>query len=322
MPRRVIIIIILSLLIIGIIGGSAVLIINRLRERSIATVTPAPSGALTAAPTSDQPIADPTADDDHDGLINADEKTWGTDSQNPDTDGDGYKDGEEVVARHNPTIAAPNDKLPDGFVPGKDLTPLAPAPVQPLAVDQFFAENLDLSGGDRNLTNEYKQQVAEADRTPDTLVQYARQQPIVTQLPTPATKAILLQVADTPLVLREYIETAGDLAVFSNRTLIAEAINDLFQNGDPSGIRGLALKVRLQQQQLITLRVPPTAEPLQKLLLGYTELLAASYEQMAMYNDDPVKAVVGMHQLEEIDRTYYPLIEREADRVQNIASSS
>lgn len=321
MSRRLIIIF-LGLLIIAVIGGTAALVIQRLRNRTTPTATPTPGTDLPPGQTRTQTIADPTGDDDADGLSNGDESRWGTDPTNPDTDGDTYKDGEEVTAQHNPTISAPNDKLPAGFEPGKEVTPLSPAASQPLAVDQFFADNLDLSGGSRNVTDAYKQQVSEADRTPDTLVAFARQQPIVTKLPTPASKAILLQASDTPLVLREYMEVAGNLAVFSNRTLLAEAINDLFQNNDPSGIRGLALTIRLHQENLITLRVPPSAEPLHKLLLGYTELLAATYEQMAKYPEDPVKGVIGMRQLEEIDRTYYPLIEQEVDRLQATIPSS
>lgn len=41
-------------------------------------------------------------DSDEDGLTNMEEKQYGTDPTNPDTDGDGYKDGEEVKAGYNP----------------------------------------------------------------------------------------------------------------------------------------------------------------------------------------------------------------------------
>ena len=50
-------------------------------------------------------------DIDNDGLTNREESYWNTDFQNPDTDGDGYLDGEEVAAGHDPRIPAPNDLL-------------------------------------------------------------------------------------------------------------------------------------------------------------------------------------------------------------------
>ena len=41
-------------------------------------------------------------DTDQDGLSDADESTYGTDPNNPDTDGDGYLDGPEVESGYNP----------------------------------------------------------------------------------------------------------------------------------------------------------------------------------------------------------------------------
>lgn len=41
-------------------------------------------------------------DSDKDGLTNAQEAQYGTDPNNPDTDGDGFKDGDEVKAGYNP----------------------------------------------------------------------------------------------------------------------------------------------------------------------------------------------------------------------------
>lgn len=61
---------------------------------------------------------DLTDDADGDGLSNRDENLWRTDWQNPDSDGDGYLDGEEVLAGHDPTIRGPNDFLD----PSKNLT--------------------------------------------------------------------------------------------------------------------------------------------------------------------------------------------------------
>ena len=46
-----------------------------------------------------------TDDDDNDGLSNAKEIIYGSDSGNPDTDKDSYSDGEEVQNGYDPTIA-------------------------------------------------------------------------------------------------------------------------------------------------------------------------------------------------------------------------
>lgn len=50
-------------------------------------------------------------DSDDDGLRDWEEELYRTNPLNPDTDGDGYLDGEEVNSGHNPLIMAPGDKL-------------------------------------------------------------------------------------------------------------------------------------------------------------------------------------------------------------------
>lgn len=51
-------------------------------------------------------------DADNDGLSNSEESYWQTDFQNPDTDGDGTLDGEEVGLGRDPLLAGVNDLLP------------------------------------------------------------------------------------------------------------------------------------------------------------------------------------------------------------------
>lgn len=43
-------------------------------------------------------------DDDHDGLLPVEEISYHIDPANPDTDGDGYKDGDEISHGYNPLV--------------------------------------------------------------------------------------------------------------------------------------------------------------------------------------------------------------------------
>jgi predicted nucleotidyltransferase len=50
-------------------------------------------------------------DSDQDGLANEEEKAYGTDPFNPDTDGDGYSDWIEIQSGYDPLKPAPGDKI-------------------------------------------------------------------------------------------------------------------------------------------------------------------------------------------------------------------
>ena len=54
-------------------------------------------------------VAEERTDNDNDGLLAWEETLYGTNPNNPDTDGDGTPDGEEVALDRDPTIAGPDD---------------------------------------------------------------------------------------------------------------------------------------------------------------------------------------------------------------------
>ena len=58
-------------------------------------------------------------DDDNDGLTNAEERRYGTDPENPDTDGDGLSDGEEVKRYHTNPLKVDTDG--DGLTDGDEV---------------------------------------------------------------------------------------------------------------------------------------------------------------------------------------------------------
>jgi hypothetical protein len=56
-------------------------------------------------------LLEPPRDTDKDGLPDSEETYWEADFQKPDTDGDGFLDGEEVLSGHNPAVKGPDDWL-------------------------------------------------------------------------------------------------------------------------------------------------------------------------------------------------------------------
>jgi hypothetical protein len=80
-------------------------------------------------------VSDPNGDADSDGLTNAQELALGTDPHNPDSDGDGVKDGDEVNRKVNGAAAPTNplkaDTDGDGLSDGAEAT----AGTDPLLAD-------------------------------------------------------------------------------------------------------------------------------------------------------------------------------------------
>ncbi len=316
MSRRLIIGI-LVLLIVGILGGTVAFVMQRLQsgEEQVSQV-PSESGNLNPAQEGQPNIVNPSSDDDADGLTNAEESIWGTDPKNADTDGDSYQDGAEVTAEHNPNVPGPNDKLPSGFSPNRDLQPLDVAPLQP---DKFFVENLDLDPlRDRDLTAEYNKKYPEAERTQETLVAFAKEQPIVTRLPLVREDSITVTKENSTLTIGHYLDSAGDLDKLMNRTLISDAFIDMFESNDVSTVYGLAISAREYQNELKQVPVPPEAVQLHRLLLSTSELLVHTYTLIATWQVDPAKAMVGVHQLDTIDQTYMPGINQEIARLEAV----
>lgn len=74
------------------------------------------SGAFFVSAAEEMSEKNIVEDPDQDGLTTAEEKLYGTDSMNRDSDGDGYSDGVEVRGGYDPLKKAPGDKI----IPNKE----------------------------------------------------------------------------------------------------------------------------------------------------------------------------------------------------------
>ena len=90
--------------------------------------TAASSSEVTASMNNDKILFGESVDSDKDGLDDVREKLLGTDPHNPDTDGDGLSDGDEVLIWHTNPLNPDTDG--DGFSDGSEVfhgyNPLGP----------------------------------------------------------------------------------------------------------------------------------------------------------------------------------------------------
>lgn len=312
MSRRLIIII-LIVLIVGVLGGTVALLVQRFGgSDEVAPDLLTDNPDLTPADDGAAQIIDPTGDSDNDGLPNAQEVIWGTNPNLGDTDGDGFTDSAEIANNHNPTIAGPNDTLPAGFQPQVDIQPAAP-----LQIDQYFAAKVDLFPlNGRNLTTEYNARYPEKERTTENAVTFAKEQSIVRALPQVDETKITLTQGNSTQTVGHYLDVARGYSQLMDSTTVGEIMLDIFDHNDISSTIGMAEYVQSFQQQLTEAPVPPEALNLHKLLIGFTEVLNATYIQMTVYENDPIKTLNAIYQLETIDQQYLPLITSEYRRLE------
>ncbi|MEK7499984.1 MAG: hypothetical protein AAB649_05260 [Patescibacteria group bacterium] len=127
--------------------------------------TPAASVVLTPSPTAtvipeqapiinNQPVVleTPTgdtsdlADPDKDGLTNAEERYYGTDINNPDTDNDTFIDSEEVRNGYNPLDTGKLDSDNDGF-PDPDERSFGTDPTNPDTDKDGYSDGEEITRG-------------------------------------------------------------------------------------------------------------------------------------------------------------------------------
>ena len=100
-------------------------------DAPVDAATPAPDGTPEATPeaaeTPSAPLA-PSADEDRDGLLNGDESRLGTDPRNPDSDGDGLPDGDEVNDHETDPLLEDTDD--DGLADGYEVSTTGTDPLE------------------------------------------------------------------------------------------------------------------------------------------------------------------------------------------------
>lgn len=86
------------------------------------------------------------ADPDEDGLTNAEERHYGTDTTKADTDGDGFKDSEEVRNGYNPLGTGKLDSDNDGF-PDPDERKFGTDPFNPDTDKDGYSDGAEIARG-------------------------------------------------------------------------------------------------------------------------------------------------------------------------------
>jgi len=266
-------------------------------------------------------------DSDNDGLSDNEENLYGTDPENPDTDGDGYSDGVEVKSGYSPIKAAPGDRV----VIAEKNNSTAQVNTSQLSLTESFMDNFQkfvatkngqtISAEEvKNFTDiEFAAKVTPTDI--NTLPEVDR-----TQIKIKSQKYLSLSPAnrkteiqkDTAQYLNQVfyllisnaptpITTIDDLNTFQ-KDFIAR-LSDLTSTENALYFSDMGNRLAILSQQLKTLEVPETMLELHikfiRIIQGALSLKATTYSGST---NDPMGKIISLTKAKDLIKIFANLV--------------
>jgi hypothetical protein len=244
-------------------------------------------------------------DVDKDGLNNHEESYWNTDFKNPDTDGDGFKDGEEVTSGHDPLIPGPDDLLNADNLTSK---------LSNLTFSGLYEGSLELGGSNYNKSlNDMALAIMddatvslnpEIDTSKLRIVSSSKknQEAYLDEISDPFEK-LLLTFGDELNNLQQYLEIIGNNG-FSDKGLVS-----YFQTKEQ------------QLQEILnkssSLAVPENWTQNHTRFLGFVKNLQVANRSIARGSEDPVKASAALNNLGDAFENFSNMINPFVDKIQS-----
>lgn len=241
-------------------------------------------------------------DTDKDGLKDWEESLWKTDPKNPDTDGDGTFDGEEVKANRNPKVIGPNDKMSSEEV---ESVTQGDVPQTTNATDRlarsFFTEYVTVkkSGATVDATNETKIINAALSQTnPQPARQYTEGELEILQNSSEST---LRSYANAMGIIQaeHAISTSGsetELSIFA-KAISKEDEKELLK------LTPIINRYKSMLQALLKLPVPKDLETKHLALVNAISMIGNDVAHMQNAFTDPVQAMVSFSEYTNITST-------------------
>jgi len=269
-----------------------------------------------------------TLDSDNDGLKDWEENLYKTDLLNPDTDNDGYFDGEEINSGHNPLIKSPNDNQVFYPLPVGDKYNIT---------NKIFTNFSSVLNSYIEQKNQYAQDHPEITGSEDYLKQTSTE--TLTEMFTRAmssndenwtnqVNAVLqqlpeifdIEVADNNIVISEdnsqeaiNIYTQKLTSIIQSENFLLNEKNLLFlrnslENDDLTPIDGLILTNDEIIDQFLNEPVPLSVKDVHKQFLKLQITARNIFVSLRGSATDPMKALVAAKELENIDDLWIPFI--------------
>jgi hypothetical protein len=246
-----------------------------------------PSSNLSQGKTNDFNIPSAEVDSDQDGLSDAMETLYKTNPNNPDTDGDGYKDGDEVANGYDPLIKSPNDKINRSNTPTNATISPLPSP----SFTQQFVNRTGITPTKENLSMNETQ-----------VNQFINETNARGVLPIILDSDIKITNASGKAAIVKYLDT---LSVVKNSKLkavtpeqITAAFTALTQKSDPAPLNKVISDLENNAAIFRATEAPKEVVELHKKYLAAVLALLDDTKMLKNYKNDYVSALVAASRLE------------------------
>ncbi|PIR41356.1 MAG: hypothetical protein COV31_01510 [Candidatus Yanofskybacteria bacterium CG10_big_fil_rev_8_21_14_0_10_46_23] len=254
-------------------------------------------------------------DFDSDGLSNQDEAFWTTDPYNPDTDGDGFLDGEEVLSGHDPLNSQEGDLLTKNSISQGNLT----QNIASLIVSGIAAGDLSNQASDLTFNKSVDDLTLSAIVDTIGVLGNSRVQNLDHQITSssPADQQAYLNKLND--VLRDNLANVitGQPQVV-NRLFSAIGSNG-FTSEDTAAIRGTFLGYALAFEgaynQLLGIPVPQNWLALQEKSLDLIKRAEIHHRSIALSGNDPFKMLIAFSSLQGLYLDSQPLFSQIAEKI-------
>lgn len=227
-------------------------------------------------------------DGDSDGLSDWLEEFYRTDPKNPDTDGDGTKDGEEISLDRDPTIPGPKDPLitrEDLIKKEADFSSFATGTVTDKMSIKLFSDYITLK----------KQGVLSAEdesKLVDNISQEVLKQASLKDIYLPTSIYTVNSTSDT-------VEVYGDrLAQVSLSNLYR--MDNIVKFNESTYLGQIGKEYKAYAEELKGISVPTIMAEAHLQLMNYLYKTGVFYESLSKADEDPLTSVVIMNQYKEL----------------------
>ena len=279
-------------------------------------------------------------DSDNDGLKDWEEELYKTDLHNPDTDGDGYLDGEEVAAGTNPLIKAPGDKLVFYPLPLGDRYNITKKVLSEDVINSMLDSYLAQKG-------EYINDHPEID-SPETFAALIKQSTIETmsrralsgidpilleeaqQTISEMPEIFNINIADgdikisedsSPEAIKLYLSQIASIFNSDTFFLQEQSFNILIsalENNDFVQLDQLIKQNDDKIEELKKIVVPSSWKENHKKRLKYTVLIRNIFVSFRDFQNDPIKAYLAFQELEKFTDKWNNLVEETKNLAKNL----